>query len=870
MRKPREIFGRLPVARKLFVIVGVFVAIVGCVFYLGILRSQILSGVRAYVGGESLWSKAEKRATLNLTEYAASRSESDYQQYLAEIAIPLGDRQARLQLQNPSPNMTLVSQGFVQGRNNPEDVAEMAMLFRRFGRVGYMAKAIAVWTEGDLQIDQLRDLASQLHQEVNSPHIDEHKIQQLVEQIAVADSRITPLEDEFSSTLGEGARWINRVLSLATFIATAVLLLLGIGLSISVLRRIHDSEEKYRNLINTANDAIIVIDASSRIILEANSKACELLAIPEDELVGMHESQIYPQQRGSGRRFLPTHSGQGTRGQQLELLREDGSSVPVEVSASAVEFAGRPAVLGIFRDVRDRLEAAAVLRRSEDRFGYLIQNLSDLITVVSVDGTMIYHSPSISRVAGYEPSQLIGKSFLAFVHPDDDASVRAALEHVTLRAGTATPPEFRFRHNNSSWIWLEAVASNLLNDVAVGGIVVTSRDVSRRRLLEEQVRQSQKMEAVGRLAGGIAHDFNNLLMVIRGYAEIVLQQVSETAAVRTSIETVIRTTESAANLTRQLLSFSRKHVFSPQVLELNSLVNQMSEMLRGLLGEEMQFVVKLAPSTGCISADPGQVEQVIMNLVVNARDAMPKGGVLTLETANTNMGTPGTSSSSTVPAGNYVMLSVSDTGIGMDSETQSRIFEPFFTTKSKEEGTGLGLSVVYNIVRGSGGYLRVQSEPGRGSIFQILFPRVDAPAVDQPVKILPDNSRAGSETILVAEDQPELRWMICQFLQELGYSVLEARDGNDAVALATQYKSAIDVLLTDVVMPGVRGPEVARQLSTARPGMKVIFMSGYTEGGFDLVSGPDSTAAHALLQKPFELHALANKIREVIETQSRR
>jgi two-component system cell cycle sensor histidine kinase/response regulator CckA len=870
MRKPREIFGRLPVARKLFVIVGVFVAIVGCVFYLGILRSQILSGVRAYVGGESLWSKAEKRATLSLTEYAASRSESAYQQYLAEIAVPLGDRQARLQLQSPSPDMARVSQGFVQGRNNPEDVADMAMLFRRFGRVGYMAKAIAVWTEGDLQIDQLRDLAGQLHREVNSPHFNELKIQQLVQQIALADSRITPLEDEFSSTLGEGARWINRVLSLATFIATAVLLLLGIGLSIFVLRRIHDSEEKYRNLINTANDAIIVIDASSRIILEANSKACELLAIPEDQLVGMHESQIYPQQQGSNRRFLPAHSGRGARGQQLELLQSDGTSLPVEVSASAVEFAGRRAVLGIFRDVRDRLEAAAVLRRSEDRFGYLIQNLSDLITVVSVDGTMLYHSPSLARVAGYEPSQLIGKSFLAFIHPDDDASVRAALEHVTLRAGTATPPEFRFRHNNSSWIWLEAVASNLLNDVAVGGIVVTSRDVSRRRLLEEQVRQSQKMEAVGRLAGGIAHDFNNLLMVIRGYAEIVLQQVSETATVRTSIETVIRTTESAANLTRQLLSFSRKHVFSPQVLELNSLVNQMSEMLRGLLGEEMRFVVKLAPSAGCVSADPGQVEQVIMNLVVNARDAMPKGGVLTLETANTNMGAAGTPSSSTVPPGNYVVLSVCDTGIGMDSETQSRIFEPFFTTKSKEEGTGLGLSVVYNIVRGSGGYVRVRSEPGRGSTFQILFPRVDAPAIDQPAKVLPENSQAGSETILVAEDQPELRWMICQFLQELGYSVLEARDGNDAVALATQYKSVIDVLLTDVVMPGVRGPEVARQLSTARPEMKVIFMSGYTEGGFDLVGGPDSTAAHALLQKPFELHALATKIREVIKTQSRR
>jgi two-component system, cell cycle sensor histidine kinase and response regulator CckA len=868
MRNQEQIFGRLPVARKLLLIVGVFVAIVACVFYLGVLRSQILSGVRAYVGGEGLWSKAEKRAVLSLAAYAKNRDTRDYQQYLAEIAVPLGDRMARLQLQSPSPDMTLVSQGFIQGRNSPQDVADMAMLFRRFGQVGYMAKAIAIWTEGDAEIDQLRDLSEQLHQEVNSSHPSEPEIQHLVEQVAAADARITPLEDDFSSTLGEGARWINRVLSAVTLIATLVLVLLGIALSISVLNRIRNSEEKYRNLINTANDAILVIDASTRVILEANGRACDLLGMPEDELVGLHESKIYPQPKPGVRTFAGLRTGDRARGQQLELLRSDGTTVPVEVSASVAELAGRPAVLGIFRDVRDRLEAAAVLRRSEERFGYLIQNLSDLIAVVGVDGTMLYLSPSVARVAGYEPSQLVGKSFLAFVHPDDEASVRAALEQVTLKTGTATPPEFRFRHNNSSWIWLEAVASNLLNDVAVGGIVVTSRDVSRRRLLEEQVRQSQKMEAVGRLAGGIAHDFNNLLMVIRGYAEIVLQQLSEPAAVRSSIETIIRTTESAASLTRQLLSFSRKHVFNPQAVELNSLVNQMSEMLRGLLGEEMTFVVKPNPRAGFVSADPGQIEQVIMNLVVNARDAMPKGGVLTLETANTEIPATGASSSSAIPAGSYVTLSVSDTGTGMDAETQSHIFEPFFTTKSKDEGTGLGLSVVYNIVRGSGGHLRVQSELGSGSTFRVLFPRVEAPPMPEPVAPVSEASPPGTETILVAEDQPDLRWMICQFLQELGYSVLEARDGNDAVALATQYKGTIDVLLTDVVMPGMRGTEVAQQLAAQHPDMKVIYMSGYTEGAIDSANGLDAT--HALLQKPFELHSLSSKIREVIETHRRR
>ncbi len=865
MRIQGQIFRRLPVARKLLVIVGVFVAIVMCVFYLGVLRSEILSGVRAYVGGESLWSKAEKRAVISLTKYAASRAESDFQQYLAEVAVSAGDKQARLQLSSPSPDMALVSRGFVQGRNHPDDVQSMSNLFRRFGRIGYMARAIAIWTEADTYIDQLRSRADELHQQINSTHPDQQRIQQITDQVAAIDAHLTPLEDAFSFTLGEGARWINRVLSIVTFVASALLLLIGIVLSWAVLNQIRNSEEKYRNLINTANDAILVIDAETRLVLEANSKACEMLGIAELQLIGLPESHLYPPRPGAlTRTFLAPHSA----GTELELLRGDGTSVPVEVSASATELGGRPAVLGIFRDIRERREAAANLRRSEERFSHLIHNLADIITVVAVDGTMLYHSPSLERVAGYDPSELLGKNFRAFVHPQDDASVRAALQQASLKAGTAVAPEFRFRHRDGSWVWLESVTNNLLQDDAVRGIVVTSRDVTGRRMLEEQVRQSQKMEAVGGLAGGIAHEFNNYLMVIRGYAEIVRQEASVNA-VRKSIETIVRTTESAANLTRQLLSFSRKHVFSPQVLDLNSLVDHMSEMLLGLLREEMEFVVKLAPDAGCLSADPGQIEQVIMNLVVNARDAMPKGGKLTLETAHVEMEATGAGRPSGAPPGDYVVLSVADTGVGMDAYTQSRIFEPFFTTKRKDEGTGLGLSVVYNIVRGSGGHLRVISEPGSGSTLQIFFPRLAVAPKPEPVETRVETARAGVETILVAEDQPDLRWMICQFLQELGYSVLEGKDGRDAVALAEQYKGTIDILLTDIVMPHIRGTEVARRLSASRPDMKVIFMSGYTEGGVNAAGekpGPETP----LLQKPFELNSLAVKIREVLEARTRR
>ena len=871
MRVRGNIFGRLPVAKKLQAIVGVFVAIVICVFYLGTLRSDILTGTRAYVGGEGLWSKAEKRAVISLAGYAETRRESDYQEYLADIAVPAGDKEARLQLERTTPDMKVVRQGFIQGRNSPEDVESMAELFRRFRHVGYMAQAIAIWTQGDQYIDQLRQLANDLHQEVNARHPDVRRIRQITDQVAAVDARLTPLEDEFSATLGRGARWTNRMLAGVTFSATGLLLILGIVLSAMVLKQIHNSEEKYRNLINTASDAILVIDAESRLILEANSKACELLGIPEHELVGMRDDQLYPaDKREEYRRYLTPPTGGTARGGELELRRAHGSIVPVEVSVGTAEINGRRAVVGIFRDIRERFEAAAVLRRSEERFGYLIQNLSDIITVVAVDGTMLYHSPSVERVVGYRPTELIGNSLLDFIHPEDLTSVRAALERVALEPGTAVPPEFRFRHKDGSWVWLEAFGNNLLNDAAVGGIVFTSRDVTARRGLEEQVRQSQKMEAVGRLAGGIAHDFNNMLMVIRGYAEIMMHHAAGVPGVRQSAETIVRTTESAASLTRQLLSFARKHVFNPQVIDLNALVGEMSNMLRGLLGEEMELVVKLDPWLGSISADPGQIEQVIMNLVVNARDAMPQGGKLGLETANMNVQDGSARHHDVVPAGKYVRLTVSDTGVGMNPETQSHIFEPFFTTKSKEEGTGLGLSVVYNIVHDGGGHLWVNSEPGRGSSFHIYFPRVDSVPEGRPARTLADASRTGTETILVAEDQPDLRWMICQYLQELGYSVLETKDGTDAAALAEQYKGTIDVLLTDVVMPGMRGPEVAKRLASTRPGMKVIYMSGYTEGGFESDAEESLGESASLLQKPFRLDHLASKIREVLGAASRR
>ncbi|MGA3211574.1 MAG: PAS domain S-box protein, partial [Terriglobales bacterium] len=474
---------------KFLAIIGLFAAIVVCLFYLGALRVEILAGVRAYVGGEGLWSKAEKRAALSLLEYAEDHSESDYRQYLAEIEVPLGDREARLQLERPVPDMSRVYYGFVQGRNSPEDVENMTRLFRRFGRIGYMKQAIEIWRAGDRYIDRLQGIAAELRQEVTSGHPDPEKIRRLTEQVEAVDEGVTPLEDQFSYTLGQGARWINRVLAIVYFAATAVMLLAGIGWSAAVVRQV-----------------------------------------------------------------------------------------------KAVE--------------RERLDAAEVLRRSEERFRHLIQNLSDVIFVVAADGRLLYHSPSIERIAGYRAADLERRNLLTFIHPDDAVALRASLSKAVQQTGTAIASDCRFLRQDGSWVWLESVLSSVLGDPAVGGIVITSRDVTGRRALEEQVRQSQKMEAVGRLAGGIAHDFNNLLMIIRGYAEVLQHELGEASGAHLRLETIVQTTEKAANLTHQLLSFSRKHVFNPQVLDLNVLLANMAQMLRGLAGEEIQLTFKTAPDLG--------------------------------------------------------------------------------------------------------------------------------------------------------------------------------------------------------------------------------------------------------------------------------
>jgi len=502
------------------------------------------------------------------------------------------------------------------------------------------------------------------------------------------------------------------------------------------------------------------------------------------------------------------------------------------------------------------------LRRSEMNFRSLVPNGPYGICRCDSSGKLLNVNPALLAMLGYSSAQEIVGTHLGALYEDGQNWFELA-DH--LRA--ATP----FNRLTVEWKRKDGTATVL----RVSGRAVSdagkertfelfAEDVTERHALEQQLQQSQKMEAVGRLAGGIAHDFNNLLMVISGYSEFLLDRLGPEPELRAPAQEIASAAGRASTLTRQLLAFSRKQMLAPKILDLNGVVTENLKMLTRMIGEDIELVMIPASGLGAVRADAGEIQQVILNLPVNAPDAIPTEGKLTIETSNVSLDDEHARVQAPLKPGNYVMLAISDTGAGMDSETQSHIFEPFFTTKGPK-GTGLGLSTVYGIVKQSGGYIWVNSEPGKGTTFKIYLPRV-AEAVEIPAEVVAASqsvaTEPGTETILVVEDEANLRYLARQFLEKQGYRVIEAADGAVALQIAVAHEGIIHLLLTDVIMPGMNGRELAQRISEIRPNTKVLYMSGYTEN----VIGRNGTldAGIRLLQKPFTLRDLNARVREVL------
>ena len=505
------------------------------------------------------------------------------------------------------------------------------------------------------------------------------------------------------------------------------------------------------------------------------------------------------------------------------------------------------------------------LRAAEERYRRLAENAPDVIYRYDLRPAekMAFVNPRVTAVSGYSPEEFYSRPGLLFdlLHPEDRLVLESIFREKATAGNTVT---LRWRHKNGNLIWIEQHHVLVRNPYGVlHAVECIARDITERKSLEEQFRQAQKMEAIGRLAGGVAHDFNNLLTVINGYSAQALTELSKSDPFHEEFGEIARAGDRAAGLTRQLLAFSRRQMLQPQVFNANEVVGDMDKMLRRVLGEDIELATILNPRLEPILADRGQLEQVIMNLAVNARDAMPNGGKLTIETAPAELDRAYADYHPSVKPGRYAMIAVSDSGQGMDETTKARIFEPFFTTKAPGQGTGLGLSTVYGIVEQSGGTIWVYSELGKGTTFKIYFPRAAATGVAPEGPRGAVRPAGGSETVLIVEDDESVAKLIRTLLQHAGYTVLEAKNGKDALHLLTTHSGAVHLVVTDMVMPQMSGWELLQKIGEFRPGLKALFMSGYTDNA--LLRQGMATSQTPFLQKPFTPTALVSKVREVID-----
>ena len=532
-----------------------------------------------------------------------------------------------------------------------------------------------------------------------------------------------------------------------------------------------------------------------------------------------------------------------------------------QVSVESLDRAIRHA-LALRTEERQRRQAESALRESEERFRALVENSSDALLLIDGLGRVQYMAPSSTRHLGWTSEQVCGRSIFDFLHPDDRHQIAGAMSGTLSGPGRSITVEVRVQHADGAYRTLEAVAANHIEEPSVGAIVVNARDVTERRRLEDQLRHAQKMEALGQLAGGVSHDFTNLLTAILGYCDLALSDAPANDPLRHDLEEIRSAGERAASLTRQLLAFARRQVLHPQIVDVNALITQLDRLLRRLLAPKVELVSKLSPDLSRIKVDPASIEQILVNLAVNARDAMPLGGRVTIETANAPADSRDVAAHESMPPGAYVLIAVRDTSDGLDADARAHIFEPFAARHSEGKSSGLGLAAVYAMVKQSGGYIWVESAPGAGTAFTVFLPQAETVLIPRARDRSEDvEKKAGWETILVVEQDEAVRALAREVLRRHGYAVLEARHGVDALRTAERHRDAIHLLITDLVTPHMSGREVAERLTSARPSMKVLFVSGHT--GDDLPA--DVARGSTFLRKPFTPDALARKVRVLLD-----
>ena len=681
------------------------------------------------------------------------------------------------------------------------------------------------------------------------------------------------------SAIQHGGAQLLATGQLGAVVAVSAILIIVLALIGAVIDRnlearatfteqLRESEQRTRLIVDTSLDAVIAMDAGG-FITDWNAQAEKIFGWSRVEAVGLRMVDTiipykYREHHDRGvAKFLATGEGPVlNRRIEITALNRGGKEFPIELAISPAKLGKEWTFSAFIRDLTEQKKAAEALRLGEQRYRELFENIPIGLYRSMPDGRLIDANPAMVAMFGYpdRESLLATPAPSLYVDPADRLSWSSNM----MLTGSVRDFDVRLRRADGSIIWARDT-THAKRD-ANGAVLLYEgviTDITDRVLLEAQLRQALKMEAVGQLAGGVAHDFNNLLTVIMSYGSLLLDRLAPDDPNRDDVKEIAGAADRAARLTRQLLAFSRKQVMQPQLLDINVVIHDLEKMLRRLIGENIEFVTSLEATSGTIVVDPGNLEQVLMNLVVNARDAMPQGGRLTISTRNSTDSGATTPDASASRDEQYVLLTVSDTGMGMSDEVQRRVFDPFFTTKEQGRGTGLGLSTVYGIVKQSGGEIRVQSELDQGTTFSVFFPRFVSAEPDALGVSLPEETPRGSETVLLVEDDANLRALASRVLKRCGYTVLAAGGGREALKIAENPEIQLDIVVSDVVMPDMNGREVVERLVEARPGIAYLLMSGYTDD--DVIRQGTLHGETPFLQKPFTPAQLAQKVRNVLE-----
>jgi two-component system cell cycle sensor histidine kinase/response regulator CckA len=624
------------------------------------------------------------------------------------------------------------------------------------------------------------------------------------------------------------------------------------------------SKEQFRSVIESSKDGMIAINPEGIITL-FNSAAEQIFGYNQSEMINQTLNKIIPVEYQTIHKkyvqdFFTTGKPNNAINQTTELLavRKDGSTFPIDLSLSEGKYGNERFVLAVIRDITDRTKN----EEERARLATAIENAVESIIITDLDGVIQYVNPTFVRKLGYSRDEIIGQK-TDILRSDKQSNEFYETIWNQIQQGKVWTGRIINKAKDGSFLEHDSNLSPIFDPKGnTIGFVSVNRDVSQQVKLEEQLRQAQKMEALGKLAGGIAHDFNNLLLAILGYSEISLNETGIPDSIRNHLQEIRKSGERAASLTNQLLAFSRKQVLQLEQFNINELILNMDRMLRRLIGEDIELITIPSENSCSIKADKGQIEQVIMNLVVNARDAMPTGGKISIETNKIDVDKFFTYGSLELQSGDYVLLAISDTGHGMSKEVQKKIFDPFFTTKDIDKGTGLGLSTVYGIVTQCKGHISVYSVENQGTSFKIYFPYCCENRETSKTPIITTDTFNGDETILLVEDEKVVQDFISNILSQQGYNVLKASYGSEAIQINDEYSDEIQLLITDVVMPKMSGKEVAMHISQNRPSTKIIYMSGYTDSA--IVQHGILEEGIVFLQKPFSAKRYYKKVRKVL------